>query len=167
MDKKQSIEATLRHEGGYVNDPADVGGETNYGVTVATARSAGYTGDMRHLTRERAIEIYSDLYWDKVRGDELPPALAPLVFDMAVNMGVHRASAMLQRVLRALSVDATLSVDGVIGPLTIKAVGDYLEWRDDVDTLYRALDGLRVSHYVRLTETRPVNRRFVYGWLQR
>ena len=45
----RTIDAILRAEGGYVNDPQDKGGETNYGIIVAVARANVYQGPMRDL----------------------------------------------------------------------------------------------------------------------
>ena len=58
----RTIDAILRAEGGYVNDPADKGGETNYGITVAVARANGYTGPMRDLPVAMARAIYTARY---------------------------------------------------------------------------------------------------------
>jgi hypothetical protein len=58
--------------------------------------------------------IYRENYWDACGCDNLPPALAAAVFDMAVNSGPWNAKLTLQR---ALMVKA----DGVIGPATILA----------------------------------------------
>ena len=49
--KDQIIDEIIRKEGGYVNDPADSGGETNWGITVSRARQSGYNGDMRTMPR--------------------------------------------------------------------------------------------------------------------
>jgi lysozyme family protein len=66
------------------------------------------------LTLSDAQVIYRRDYWDKTAGDELPPALALLVFDAAVNSGLDRAAKWLQTALR-------VTVDGVVGPVTINA----------------------------------------------
>ncbi|MCP1772876.1 lysozyme family protein [Neisseria perflava] len=54
MDFNTAVDRVLGHEGGYVNHPADPGGETNWGVTKAVAREHGYTGSMREMTRNEA-----------------------------------------------------------------------------------------------------------------
>lgn len=109
------IDRVMAHEGGYVNNPADPGGETNFGITVAVARQSGYTGSMRDLPRARAVEIYKSQYWEKVQGDQLPPAVAFQVFDAAVNHGVGNAAKWLQAVVG-------VAQDGAIGPKTVSAV---------------------------------------------
>lgn len=114
-------------EGGYVNDPRDPGGETNFGISKRSYPSV----NIRALTREGAIAIYRRDYWNAVRGDDLPPALAVCAFDAAVNQGPRPAITLLQK---ALGVTA----DGIIGPATLKAARDanpeaamanYLSWR--------------------------------------
>jgi lysozyme family protein len=53
----------VRIEGGFVNDPNDAGGETNFGITKAVARANGYSGAMRDMTRGQALAIYRAEYW--------------------------------------------------------------------------------------------------------
>lgn len=110
-----SIERLLKHEGGYVNHPNDPGGETNFGITIAVARANGYTGAMRAMPRDTAVAIYKKIYWDSLRGDQLPPAVAFQVFDAGVNHGVSRAAKWLQQVVGTPQ-------DGKIGPGTLAAV---------------------------------------------
>ena len=114
-------------EGGYVNDPRDPGGETNYGISKRSYPKV----DIKNLTREDAIAIYKRDFWDKCRCDELPPEIAVAVFDCAVNQGASIAPRLLQKALR-------VSVDGEIGPETLgaarkadvaEAVLDLLSWR--------------------------------------
>ena len=104
----------IGNEGGYSNDPADPGGETNWGVTKRVAVANGFTGDMHAMTQDDAKAIYKPLYWDTVHGDDLGD-LAFHIFDAAVNSGVGQAIKWLQQ---ALGVTA----DGVIGPATLAAV---------------------------------------------
>lgn len=85
----------LRYEGGYVNDPRDPGGATNYGITIATARANGYTGSMRAIPMDLVRSIYRKKYWDVVSGDALPAGLDLCVFDYAVNSGPARAKKAL------------------------------------------------------------------------
>ena len=105
-----AVELILKHEGGYVNDPRDNGGETNFGIS----KRAYPHLDIRNLTREQAIAIYKRDYWDKCRCDEMPSGLALSVFDMAVNAGNNRAIRILQYVLG-------VAVDGIIGSKTLEA----------------------------------------------
>lgn len=111
----QYIDRILAHEGGYSNHPADKGGETNWGVTIATARANGYTGSMRSMTREQAIEIYRKAFWEANQCNKLPPALAFQYFDACVNHGARHAAKFLQR---ACGVDD----DGIVGARTLTAV---------------------------------------------
>lgn len=108
------VERVLAHEGGFVDHPKDPGGATNFGITERVARANGYTGDMRSLPRAKAIAIYKAQYWDAVKGDSLPPALAGQVFDAAVNHGTGNASRWLQQAVG-------VTIDGKIGPATLSA----------------------------------------------
>ena len=109
------LQLVLKHEGGYVNDPDDPGGETNLGVTKKTYTNAGGKKEMKDLTIEDVMPIYKKYYWDRVRADSLPRGLDLSVFDFAVNAGAHRAIVKLQQ-----CVDA--EPDGIMGPKTIKAI---------------------------------------------
>lgn len=107
-DFEQAVALILKHEGGYVHDKNDPGGETNYGIS----KRAYPNEDIKALTPDRARALYRRDYWDAIRGPELPFPVALVVFDMAVNAGVAAAVKLLQR-----SVGAT--VDGKMGPQTI------------------------------------------------
>ena len=168
--KDDIINDIIRVEGGYVNDSSDSGGETNYGITVAVARSYGYTGDMRDLPRETAFDIYSAKYWEAVRGDELfllSERIAYEVVDTSVNMGPNRAGKFLQRSLNVLNNRGSsypdLVVDGNIGPASISALSSYLNTRTD-DILVKMLNCLQGAFYVELSERREKDERFIYGW---
>jgi lysozyme family protein len=102
-------------EGGFVNHPKDPGGATNMGITQRVARSYGYDGDMRHLPREKALDIYFRGYWQGKIMDRLPPCLAIHVYDTTINSGYSQAVKILQR---AVGVNA----DGIVGPKTLQAV---------------------------------------------
>lgn len=115
MTFDEAFDQLLGSEGGYSNHPSDPGSETMWGVTAKVARANGYQGDMRGLPREKAKQIYRDLYWSPIHADELPESLRFEVFDAAVNSGVQQAVKWLQRVVGA-------APDGVIGPATLSAV---------------------------------------------
>ena len=81
------IEVVLHHEGGYVNDPKDPGGETNFGI----AKRSHPDVDIKNLTKEGAKEIYKEHYWDRNKVESLSEDLRHIYFDMCVNQGRGRA----------------------------------------------------------------------------
>jgi len=105
-----AVTAVLSYEGGYVDDPNDPGSETNWGIS----KRAYPNLDIKHLTRDQAIQIYRRDYWDALGCDRFPPLIAIALFDAAVNQGPSAAVRILQR---ALGVTG----DGVIGPQTLAA----------------------------------------------
>jgi len=114
-DFDKAFDLLIGNEGGYVNDPKDPGGETNWGITKTVAVANGYTGDMRTMPKETAKAIYRKMYWDKLQCDQFPFVVAFQLFDAGVNHGNSQAVKFLQR---ALSV----ADDGVIGAKTIAAI---------------------------------------------
>lgn len=164
----------LKIEGGFVDDPDDSGGATNWGITEALAREYGYTGRMADMTRDDALGIYRRAFWEPINGTALYAVSAPIageVFDTAVNCGRVAAVRMLQRCLNALNDGATLyddiAVDGRLGNRTIEALGRCLHARgaDGVTVILRGQNALQGSHYIELAEARPKDERFLYGWL--
>jgi lysozyme family protein len=113
-----ALDAVLRFEGGYVDDPRDPGGATKFGITRQTLSEARGRpvdkAEVRALDRVEAARIFRARYWDVVRCDDLPAGLDLTVFDVAVNSGPRRAVLLLQD---ALEVQA----DGRLGPVTLAA----------------------------------------------
>ena len=87
MSFERAIEFVLKHEGGYVDNPADPGGETRFGISKKTYPAL----DIRNLTIEAAKEIYRRDYWQKSGCEALEWPLSLVVMDSAVNCGVARA----------------------------------------------------------------------------
>ncbi len=116
----KAIDFVLSYEGGYVNDPNDAGGETQYGIS----KRAYPNLNIKALTVEDARNIYRKDYWEAVQAEQLPENMAFAVLDCAVNQGVGTACRLLQ-------VSLDVNVDGVIGPKTIGAAfraGDVGVW---------------------------------------
>jgi lysozyme family protein len=115
---ERAFALTLTYEGGYVDDPDDLGGATNLGVTQTTLSLwRGRTvskAEVRALTRDDVKPIYRKNYWSAVRADELPAGVDLAVYDFAVNSGPSRAIQALQRVLNVAD-------DGRLGPITLAA----------------------------------------------
>lgn len=108
MSFNNAIPLILKHEGGYVNDPNDPGGETKYGISKRSYPEE----DIKNLTEERAKLLYMRDFWKPLKCDQLPLGIAVCVFDYGVNSGKARAVKSLQE-----SVGA--KVDGVIGEDTV------------------------------------------------
>ena len=110
---EQAFAVVIGHEGGFDANRADPGnwtggrcgaGEcrgTNWGISAAAYPQL----DIRSLTPPQAQAIYKRDYWDRAQCGRLPPPLALLVFDAAVNSGVGRASGWLQTALGRTQAD--------------------------------------------------------------
>jgi lysozyme family protein len=138
-----------KHEGGYVNDLNDPGGETKYGVS----KRAYPNEDIKNLTLERAKAIYARDYWHPAGCDAAPEILRYDLFDMAVNQGVGAA-------IKALQFAAGVKEDGDLGPVTLGAVRNTLPAR----LLFR-FDAARLVHYAEMPDDRLT--RYERGWMHR
>ena len=168
----------LRAEGGFVNDPDDPGGATNFGVTIHTMRRLGLdldrdgdvdVQDVRQLTQRQAKQIFLDHYYRKPRIDELPRALQPSVFDMYVNAGGN-AVKILQRLLNKMGF--SMSVDGAIGPVTIRGAKHAADINEFF--LVNAYSIARRNYYYALGDKRAKSRKYARtrsgdtgGWIKR
>jgi lysozyme family protein len=168
------LEATLKTEGGYSNNPNDAGGETNWGVTIAVAQANGFTGAMRDMTKAQALEVYRSQYfvkpgWGLVMG--VSPGIATECYDTGVNMGPKVASVFLQRTLNVLNRQGKdygdLVVDGAVGPATVNALRALIAKRGSTaeTVVLKALNCLQGARYIELAEGRQANEDFAYGWL--
>lgn len=154
-----ALAIVLKGEGGFVNDSRDPGGMTNLGVTARTWQA--WTGRpvtekiMRGLSRDVVAPMYRAWYWDKVGGNDIPPALALAMLDFAVNAGVGRTLMTLQGIVGA-------PVDGVIGPATLGAIRNYAA-RIGLGKLVARICDARRDFY-RSRDLFPI---FGKGWLAR
>ena len=148
------IEVVLHHEGGYVNDPKDPGGETNFGI----AKRSHPDVDIKNLTEEGAKEIYKRDYWDKNKVDELDDQLKHIFFDMCVNQGRGTAVKVLQRAINGKGGD--IAVDGGFGPGTKGALAKYKPSLERVRCY-------RLKHYYDLVNKKPEQEKFLFGWYRR
>lgn len=175
-----AIETVLAHEGGFVDHPDDPGGATNWGVSLRWLVSLGdidldrdgFTDfdfdrdgdvdadDIRKMTREDAVEVYRIYWWERFEYNLLPELIGPKTFDLAVNMGAHQAHKLLQRACRAC--DAPVVDDGVLGPVTRKAV-----FCADERALLTSLRSEAAGFYRGLVIAKPRFETFIAGWLRR
>jgi len=168
----------VAREGGYVDDPADPGGPTKYGVTLATMKRLGIdlTGDGRvdaadvqRLTKGRAVEIFVAHYFRRSGISRLPAVLQPSVFDMYVNAGAS-AVRILQRLLTEMGFPC--DDDGVIGPRTEAQA--QAAARAAPSHIADAYAIARRNYYFRLADARPASRKYARardggkgGWIRR
>lgn len=112
MNFDDAFARLIGHEGGYVDDPEDPGGETKFGIS-----RRQYPGeDIANLSLDRAKAIYLRDYWGPAGCDAVPDVLRYELFDMAVNSGVRTA-------IRTLQQAVGTEPDGVLGPYTLQAIG--------------------------------------------
>lgn len=136
-----------RIEGGYVNDPRDPGGETRFGISKRSYPKV----NIKTLTRDGAIEIYKRDFWDATNCAALPPKVAVVMFDCAINQGQGVAARLLQNALGVTS-------DGVIGPKTIAAAAKAKE-----DDLVIQFIGWRLRRYAFTANAAT----YMRGWANR
>ena len=121
LDYDVAFDRLMGNEGGYVNNPKDPGGETNWGITWPVLREAMAAGvvpsgtTIHGLTRDQAKRVYRWWVWDRAKMAEYDGAIAFQVFDAAVNHGIENAVRFLQRA-------AEVADDGHIVPVTLAAV---------------------------------------------
>lgn len=159
-DLNLALPFVLKHEGGWSDDPADPGGATNYGITLATAQRHGIADAdaLKAITPDQVEAIYRADYWYFDGVDD--QAVATKVFDMAVNMGPGVAIHILQDCL--LSLGATLRCDGVWGPKTEAAVNAAAPAH-----LLDLLCDESGLHYRAIVSAHPERAKFLKGWLAR
>ncbi|MCW1908610.1 MAG: hypothetical protein KIH63_004685 [Candidatus Saccharibacteria bacterium] len=160
-----AISAVLKNEGGLVNNPADNGGITNYGISLnfyKTIKPDAVAADIKLLTRDMAVAIYRKEFWDKNKYNMIASQkIAGKVFDLAVNMGALNANKCLQRAILAAS-GRDVGQDGILGPNTLYAV-NYAE----PASLYAALKSEAAGHYRLIFQAQPQEKVFLKGWLNR
>lgn len=175
MNFERVIDDVIAREKGYVDNPADKGGPTNYGITLAVARANGYQGEMVDLPLSLAREIYRRRYIAEPKFDLVAQeneAVGFELIDTGVNMGPAVAATFLQRWLNGFNDNgsryADLFVDGRIGSVTLQALHAFLRWRGDEggQVLLRALNCVQGERYLGITEHDRSQRAFLYGWMR-
>jgi len=148
----EAIKKTLIHEGGYVNDPDDAGGETNFGISKRSYPDV----DIKNLTLAGAKEIYRRDYWERLRADEIThQQVADELFDTAVNMGVRTATKLIQMAL-------DVHPDGKLGNITLTSLN-----KSDAEKILLKFKLAKIARYTYLAKKRPANRKYLLGWINR
>ena len=168
----EALKNTLTHEGGFVDNPADPGGATKWGISLRFLRAKGVQAgdidgdgdvdkqDIESLRPGHAEDFYRKNFWDKYHYACLPVDLAKKVFDMAVNMGPGQAHKLLQRACNEFG--AGLVVDGVIGSKT-RAMARTMNEGELLSVLRRGA----INFYFNLAKKKPELALFLHGWCRR
>lgn len=179
MPSVEEIAAEIvAREGGFVDDPDDPGGATQYGVTLGTLQKLGRdlnrdgrvtAADVRALTRAQATEIFVEHYFRRPRLAELPEAVQASAFDMYVNAGAN-AVKILQRLVSRMGFPC--ADDGLVGPATIAAAR--AAEKAAPRHLGDAYGIARRNYYYALADQRPASRKYARrrdggkgGWITR
>lgn len=145
------LKVILKHEGGYVNNPKDPGGETKYGIS-----KRAFPGlNIKELTVEDASAIYYHNYWIKLNLTNIKNEELKLhIFDMAVNAGIKTAIKLLQSIVGTTQ-------DRVLGPRTEAKIDLY---EGDIVEEYKKA---RINYYNTLVKNKPQLQVFIKGWINR
>jgi len=147
----ECLKMLLHHEGGYVNHPADPGGETNLGVTKRVYEKWGGTKDMKDLTFDDVAPIYKENYWNRCKCSDLESGVDWAVFDWAVNSGTGRSAKAIQKICGAAQ-------DGSIGPKTLALINT-----QDTSYVIEEFGKIRQGFYESLKTFKTFGR----GWTRR
>ncbi len=186
-DFKTAYSKTMGHEGGYVHDPDDAGGETYKGI--ARKYNGDWSGwviiddckkmiscddfpaclDDKDELQDSVHGFYKERYWDVNKLDSVSSqAIAEEMFDTGVNMGTGRAAKFLQKSLNYLnrngSLYSDLTVDGAIGPASLGALAKVAS---DEKVLLTMLNVLQGQHYMNYMDKDPVQKKYARGWFKR
>lgn len=162
-DPKKLIPFILRWEGGFVNDPDDLGGVTNKGITIGTfgeyRKQKGLPSptvqELKNLLENEWYEIFKTMYWDRWIGDEIKSQpVANILVDWVWASGVHG----IKRPQRILGVPD----DGIVGKVTLSYLNIAKPKR-----LFEAIKADRIKFIDEICKARPANEKFRKGWLNR
>lgn len=166
-----ALQKVLVHEGKYINDPDDPGGETYKGI--ARNRHSKWSGwvciDLCKLVSgfpanlEKDVELQNHItlfyqvnFWDQLNADKIDSQLiANSIFDFGVNAGVKVSALLAQLVVEA-------DADGVIGPQSIEKINSF-----DPDHFLAAFTVAKIARYVSIIRKRPTSKKYLYGWVCR
>lgn len=163
-DVRKLVPFILKWEGGFVNDPKDLGGATNKGVTLTTfkgyckqkGRTEPTVDDLKNISDEDWTDIMKGLYWDRWKADRIKnQSIANILVDWVWMSGVHG----IKRPQAVLGVTA----DGIVGSNTINAVNNY----PSQEELFNRIKQARYDFIDGICKSRPANERFRKGWCNR
>lgn len=153
----------LQWEGGFVNDPDDLGGATNKGITIGAfteykkrkGQKAPTVDDLKNISDVEWHDVFKSLYWDRWKADEIKnQSVANILVDWVWASGSHG----IKRPQRLLGVKA----DGIVGKQTIAALNAM-----DAATLFKMIKDDRAKFIDEICKARPKNEKYRKGWMNR
>lgn len=174
---EKAIDVILRHEGGYVDNPNDPGGATNFGISLRFIADYPDYGDVNHdgkvdakdirqMTVENAKDIYRHFWWDKYGyGRIVDQTIATKVFDFSVNMGASRAHKLLQQAMNK-AFGLRLVVDGILGNASYGTLNAITDGKEE-QQLLNAYSDQAWEFYQGLIKNNPKLAVFQKGWKNR
>jgi lysozyme family protein len=147
MTFDQAIQIILAYERGYVSNPQDPGGATNFGISQRSYPQL----NISTITRDQAIDLYKRDFWDKEQTDKLPDSLKLVFFDSCVNQGAPFSVISIQRIVGS-------PIDGIIGESTLNKIQGF-----DVDELFYSFCKYRLERYIQDKDYAT----FGVGWIRR
>ena len=154
----------LKFEGGFINDPDDLGGATNKGVCYKTYKlyrqrnklSVPSIEDLKNITNEEFTDILKSMYWDACRADKIESqSVANAIVDWAWHSGTITAVKEVQNVLCVES-------DGIVGNITLSAINSQSPL-----PLFGKIQQARIAYIERICNSRSANNKFKNGWFNR
>lgn len=148
---------------GYANDQADLGGATMCGITLTTYKAYCQSKNrpkptaeqLKHITFTDWLAILKTMFWDKWQADKIKSqSVAEMLVDFVWTSGSY--GIMIPQ--KALGV----KTDGIVGSATLAAVN-----RMNPEKLFAELKKERLSFVDRICVSRPANRKFRQGWINR
>ncbi len=172
ISKQDIILNTIAHEGGYVNDPDDLGGETNMGITHITWVKYGDGTPLKDIVIEQAMKVYDIQFYQKQLIDEVAliyPSLANNFFDASVNCGRCGATRILQQLINGYAKEfgwESVEEDGYIGTQTLTGL-TRVAFKIDDDEIENDWRTALHGYYKSIVKNNPKLRKYLKGWHNR
>ena len=166
-----ALEKVLKHEGGYVNDPNDPGGETYKGVARKIhskwdgwalvdiyKKQNGFPAnlDKDGELQKKIKDFYQVNFWNKINADNITnQEVATSIFDFAVNAGVSTSATLAQMVVGALT-------DGIIGKESTNKINAF-----NNEHFLASFTVAKIAKYISIIKKQPTSQKYLYGWIRR
>ena len=158
-DKNKLIPIIKRWEGGYSDNPNDRGGATNSGVTLAVYQSVygknKTKNDLKKMTNEQWNYIFTKLYWNKWKADDIKnQSIANILVDWVWMSGYGT--------IKKIQSLFGLTADGIVGNKTISYINSH-----DQEEVFNKIWNRRKQFYESLVKNNPSQKVFLKGWMNR